>query len=1000
MAPTTRAARNTTSFKTAPNGGGVFRKPIRKQHSNGKGAWKFNDTDDHHNHEDQDQDVRESVEVHHDEPLQQLDGAGDMDEMDGVEEALRPLRETADRVGREVEAFAVSFDEFLIELRTRGDSYSAARDLAQTYKAFADNEVADLQKTHQKERMLQLRKEWRQRVQLSANNAQSGAKASRGGVVSEMKAEKVQELREWQQESDTWDLFSIVLDFWYDRDARRRERDGKLANLAPPHRYTPEKEIWERFLLENEIALEHHLYKEWLERTADHQESDIDGIMEELEALSGSGKGLWNRGWLNSRERIKGEKRVRSWPSPSDSVQPQLRTSAGNDMLVTNLDPDAPTRQDRALEQSDKYFERAMWIACWEMLRRGKPWAEIAAWCEDHNEGFRAAMLSPALDSSDASSNAAWRKMCYLASESGCSNDHEAAVYGLLGGNIKAVQKVCRTVDDHLFAHYSCMLVRQFDQYLQTRYPGRVASFAVQRSEGDDIPDTEEKAQQAISQVIKRLRTDPATHGEAISPLKIIECYLLANDAESLAANVGTGISDLDSLRGGKEEAVIRMREAPSELPAEAAIAADSHALRIVTHIYCILTAIDPSEQPDNISLTAEENVLAAYIQTIRTVAKRDHIPVYATRLRHLRSILVMSRALQDIHDSRDQQEMLRLMARYGLPIEYILKEQLRYTLASKADMSNLVVRPAQIVEACEISQLSPGQRIIEDFSRGDLTDDDMMIVRSLKWLQLLRGHWELTFRSLAHALRTCLLTGRLACAGAIVHDFPSETIAEQKSFSTLGKNVNVLDKSIAPEDENSDEALEWNMMRQQARAYYELEQLVHAISALALWVEQERVFTSDPRNGDLSAPSMLRNAKEELDETMAPLLTGVLLQADDEEDQHYLDKLRNAYLPEVLIAYSIALYTAGITISRECYIESMDLSIAIASEGNGVADAFVAAGRMRELVKIFAQTSKMMLIMNNRPLKKGLRTGKSLGIWEIAPQGSDAGVVATPDDS
>ncbi len=149
-----------------------------------------------------------------------------------------------------------------------------------------------------------------------------------------------------------------------------------------------------------------------------------------------------------------------------------------------------------------------------------------------------------------------------------------------------------------------------------------------------------------------------------------------------------------------------------------------------------------------------------------------------------------------------------------------------------------------------------------------------------------------------------------------------------------------------------------------------------------------------------------MRKAKNELDDSMAPLLTGILLYADNEDDQKQLDLLRNTYLPEVLIAYATALYTAGPTISRESYIESMDLSVAIAAEDNGLTDAFTSAKRMRELVNIFAQTSKMMLVMKgiNKKVRKADKKGKDLGVWEIgALLGGGAGmggVDAAPDVS
>ena len=58
--------------------------------------------------------------------------------------------------------------------------------------------------------------------------------------------------------------------------------------------------------------------------------------------------------------------------------------------------------------------------------------------------------------------------------------------------------------------------------------------------------------------------------------------------------------------------------------------------------------------------------------------------------------------------------------------------------------------------------------------------------------------------------------------------------------------------------------------------------------------------------------------------------------------------------------------------ITRSALLESMELSVVVAggddgpgtgeSQSNGLAECFVQAGRMRELVKSFALTSRLML--------------------------------------
>ncbi|EMD00818.1 hypothetical protein BAUCODRAFT_61324 [Baudoinia panamericana UAMH 10762] len=909
-----------------------------------------------------------------------------------MDEAMDSLRDVADKVGDGVEQFAEELDRYLKELSMKQSKFEAAKDVAEVFKDIAASAASSLERDHKKQLVEQLQKEWSDKAALSTQtNGTSRQFALRSGVVHEMKAEKVQELRKWQQEADIWQLFWIMLDFHYNHAARRKEIDDQLANMPPPHRYAAEKELWERFLMESDTAKERSLVKQWLEQAADHQDSDLHAIVEELERKSGAGKGLWNRGWLSTRERIKGEKRIRSWPSPSDSVQPQIRSTASSEMLITALDPDAPTRQQCTVEKPDAYFERAMWIACWEMLRRGKSWEEILKWCEEHNEGWRALVLAPAVDSGDALSNAAWRKMCYLASESGCSNDYEAAVYGLLGGNLKAVKKVCRTVHDHLFAYYTCVLVRHFDKYLEHHHPSRIASLSGGRFGTDEELADAEQEQRTVTALVSQLRETPSKSSEAArAPLKIIESYLLTNEVESLATTVGTALSDIDYQRSDKEDVIHHIRTPPEKVLTETAVAVDYQALRIVATMYIVVRSLE-YDTPSEETLLAEENVVIAYAQAIRTMRKRLDIFVYASRLEHISAILTVARMLPDVTQPDEQRMMINLMREYKLDITAILQEQLGWTLASKLSSEKQLKKPLRMLENCEVNNLHPGQRITESFLDGTMTEDDMAILRCLQWFQMVPGHWHMTFSALAEALRGCLMAGRLACAMAMCQEMSCEIISMQKSHSVIQREVNIMDKSQAPDDPDSDEALEWEVLRRQARTYYELEQMVHAIVSLAHWAEVERPFTSAPRQGS-SVPQSLRQAKAALDEAMQPLLAGILQHPETEKEQKELEEVRVAYLPEIILAYNSALYTAGPTISRDAYIESMDLSVAVADERNGLAEAFTKAGRMRELVTSFAQASKLMLVMkaNGRP-RKANKIGKDLGIWEIGPQGAAA---------
>lgn len=212
-----------------------------------------------------------------------------------------------------------------------------------------------------------------------------------------------------------------------------------------------------------------------------------------------------------------------------------------------------------------------------------------------------------------------------------------------------------------------------------------------------------------------------------------------------------------------------------------------------------------------------------------------------------------------------------------------------------------------------------------------------------------------------------------------------------QKSYQELGISINLMDDSLSyPADE--DEAITWQVMQRQSRSYYELELLVRAIEKLSLWVKVERPYVSK-RPTPSPIPSTIKQAKQDVVDAMQYLIDGILIEAETEDEAADFTHIRRAYLPEIIIAYNAVLYTAGTILTRDALLESMDLSVVVAKEENGLADCLVRAGRMRELVASFAQSSKAMLLLKAQSTKQWKprkdREGKDPSIWEIGPQGT-----------
>jgi nuclear pore complex protein Nup107 len=109
-------------------------------------------------------------------------------------------------------------------------------------------------------------------------------------------------------------------------------------------------------------------------------------------------------------------------------------------------------------------------------------------------------------------------------------------------------------------------------------------------------------------------------------------------------------------------------------------------------------------------------------------------------------------------------------------------------------------------------------------------------------------------------------------------------------------------------------------------------------------------------------------------------------VKADDEAAD--LIKIRNWYLPEIVLAYNAVLCAAAHMISRDHLLRSMELANDVANDKTGLAECFMESGRMRELVIAFAQSSETMLKlneMNQNKREKKNKAGKNLAIWEIS---------------
>ncbi|KAI9735174.1 MAG: Nucleoporin nup84 [Cirrosporium novae-zelandiae] len=957
-----------------------------------------------------------------DEMDQEVESDGDSPGMlipGDVNETLSQLGQTADRVSQQIEEFAKNLDQ--LNPMKSNDIYERRRSalaLVVKYRHVAESAWDHLHRTTQKFN--------RQRQNENDDSSDEGRQNS--------ESQTLEEMNQCTAEIHTWRLFEYMLDL---EGLNYPIVDGKPVYPKQDvqiHRYSPENDLWVDFMNKNPDARERQTVLRWLEEVADETREDIDTVVDQLEAGSDR-QGLWTNGWLYTKEEIKKQKRLRSWPQPLEPNSPGINKSHvslnNKSALATQLDPDAASRQQHALTKEDQNFEKAIWLGCWEMLRRGKGWKDVSEWCKERVEGWRAISIRPSFrglrlleeslpsgeDNSPAlnyQSRTLWRHACRVTAMEGTFDDYENGVYGLLSGDFPSVEKVCRNWDDLLYATYNSLVLAQFDSFLQSTYPSRFPPTLRQA----DIARVPIDPHTTTPKVISSLAVHEVGQEATKDPFKMIHAALIGKSFADFAIRQGAIIGEVANA-DTKSNIIQEIPNKPPGLTRDDPNVADNaQTLRIMAHMLLILQSV-LAQQVTNDQRIAIDNVVVAYIQFLKISRKMELIPLYASFLDEERKRTVLGRVFIDVTDFSERQVLVKLMDEFKINVLDVVTTQLQLHRndASQREENTHIVQ-VQFLE-------KRGEYVMpvvkSDFIGNKVNDDAELIIRCFEWYLHLKGHWRQTMKVGAILYRTFFVAGQLAAARQLSIRVPFSKISETKMKHILGRPVNLargfdnpdadieeeMDEDMTkstrsrPRQRRSDDEIERERMKlqtlqQEAKTYYELESLINALDALDTWKDIEDQINAEVKpSHERSWKGKLQRGLDEVILAVEPLLGDWLLHSETPYEEKQLGRIRKGFLPSITIAYLGVLYYAGHSLSRDHLLRAMDLATRIAAPGSPVAEAFLQAGRMRELVDVLAIASKAVLAANEvgGKAKVGRKVrregwGERIDVWTI---GKDA---------
>lgn len=662
---------------------------------------------------------------------------------DDHEDILHPLREAANRVGREVEEFARVLDRFNpLKAINKAENHALSFELLDQYQAISTKTVQRLRDRHQagkrsraKFRGFQMEKQIEE-MDMDRDQHPSGKTTP-------------EDLERWEQEANTWDLLRRLLTL------RHRDHPEKPSPLT---RYSSDRDYWNSFLNTNDLAAERATVLDWLKSIAEDDREDIDVLVQDLQQQAERGD-MINNGWLYTKLAVKKTKRNANLSNVLDPKNPLVKDTHLNnkntEVLITQLDPDAPCRQKFKLEPEDIYFERAIWLGCYEMLRRGTSAAKIKEWCEERSEIWRAVSMSGLPDLNDETrdepSNQAfislWRRMCYANATRPGAETYEKAVYGILSGDLASVEAVAKNWDDLIFAHYNSLLVSQFEHFLRDINPGQVSLDGLQSFRFFDAVQYHGESSGVAQRLVAGLKEHLTASDEAKKPMKMIQGVLIANEFDSFIEEQGLMLANLANSEA-KQSVLFPKQPLPEWLDVtktEDFIAMDDYdGLRVLTHTLLAFKSFG-LDYGDEDRLTAIENVIVAYISFLHYAGKEELIPLYAAQLSEDRMYAVLGRVLIDVLPPAQRETLIRLMQDLGIDVQRFVKWQTRCLMQDWYIPSEGY--PA--MDTVQIVGLLAGeQRVLPSFTENQIDRIYLLLVRSLEWYLLVDGLWVETFET------------------------------------------------------------------------------------------------------------------------------------------------------------------------------------------------------------------------------------------------------------
>ncbi|KAM9327532.1 nuclear pore complex protein Nup107 [Pholidichthys leucotaenia] len=329
-----------------------------------------------------------------------------------------------------------------------------------------------------------------------------------------------------QQENATWRL---IVSLYRDRVQLALEDDIMTDMVVPSE---SEKVVVEHLFQRDAVIRQSQLVIDWLESIAKDQ---IGNFSDNIEYYAK------NVCWENTLHTLK------------------MRRKSGTLFtvpLVTELDPDAPLRQQRPLADLDREDDARFLKNLFTLIRAGMT-EEAQRLCKRCGQAWRAATLegwklyhdpnrtSGSLELQPVEGNphrGIWKACCWRMAEEEQLNRYEKAIYASLSGNLKPLLAVCESWEDCVWAYFRVMVDSLVEKELM--------SSGMAHQEVETLPREYQEANWTMEKVFEELQASESKRvlDETKEHYHIIQKFIILGDLDGLLDEFSDWLMDSKPL--------------------------------------------------------------------------------------------------------------------------------------------------------------------------------------------------------------------------------------------------------------------------------------------------------------------------------------------------------------------------------------------------------------------------------------------------------------------